>query len=251
MHVPYLSRYDLLLLVCLITQALMLLTRLETMDELKVITLFHLIGLGLELFKVHMGSWSYPGQAWSKIGGVPLYSGFMYASVASYICQAWRRLDLRFYRSPNQTASLLVAVLIYANFFTHHWLSDLRWGLIGLTALLFWRTTVAYTVGKRTLRMPILLSFALIALFIWLAENISTLLGAWRYPDQERGWTLVHWGKLSSWYLLVMISLLIVARLKQLKRNAELSSRSSQSASHVHTHPPADDLRCRCRSRQR
>ena len=102
---PICHCYDVLLLVCLIAQALLLLTGLETMDELKVITLFHLIGLGLELFKVHMGSWSYPGQAWSKIGGIPLYSGFMYASVASYICQAWRGLDLRFYRWPNQTCA--------------------------------------------------------------------------------------------------------------------------------------------------
>jgi len=56
---------------------------------------YHLIGLVLELFKVHMGSWSYPEEAYSKVFGVPLYSGFMYASVASYLCQAWRRLDVR------------------------------------------------------------------------------------------------------------------------------------------------------------
>ena len=55
-----LPRYDFLLLWCLLVQVAMLATRLETRDELKVICLFHLIGLGLELFKTKMGSWSYP-----------------------------------------------------------------------------------------------------------------------------------------------------------------------------------------------
>jgi uncharacterized membrane protein YoaT (DUF817 family) len=62
---------------------MMVYLKLETIDELKVICLFHIIGLILELYKVHMGSWSYPEEGWSKIQGVPLYSGFMYASVAS------------------------------------------------------------------------------------------------------------------------------------------------------------------------
>ena len=84
------ARYDALLIACLGMQALMLATGLETRDELKVITLFHLLGLGLETFKVHVGSWSYPEDAVVKVGGVPLYSGFMYASVASYMIQAWR-----------------------------------------------------------------------------------------------------------------------------------------------------------------
>ncbi len=57
-------------------------TGLETKDELKVITVFHLIGLLLEIYKVHFGSWSYPEERYSKVFGVPLYSGFMYASVA-------------------------------------------------------------------------------------------------------------------------------------------------------------------------
>lgn len=148
-HIPGLSRYDLLLLICLAAQAALIWTRLETWDELKVITLFHLIGLALELFKVNMGSWSYPGDAWSKLGGVPLYSGFMYASVASYICQAWRRLGLRFRRWPNSYAAAGTALLIYANFFTHHWLPDLRWWLTALLALLFWRTTVSYAAGGK------------------------------------------------------------------------------------------------------
>jgi uncharacterized membrane protein YoaT (DUF817 family) len=94
------ARYDFLLLACLAMQGFMLATGLETRDELKVITLFHLLGLALELFKVHAGSWSYPEDAVFKVGGVPLYSGFMYASVASYMIQAWRLFGLRFLRWP-------------------------------------------------------------------------------------------------------------------------------------------------------
>ncbi|CAI6084543.1 hypothetical protein COHCIP112018_04373 [Cohnella sp. JJ-181] len=195
----------------------MLLAKLETVDELKVVTMFHVIGLGLELFKVQMGSWAYPEDAWFKIGGVPLYSGFMYASVASYICQAWRRLDLRLTGWPHAWASTALAVLIYANFFTHHWLPDLRWALMALLAVLFLKTKVYYTVGGKTFAMPMLAAYVLIAFFIWLAENISTFLGAWRYPNQEAGWALVHWGKLSSWFMLVIISIIIVVQLKDLK----------------------------------
>lgn len=98
--IPGFYRYDFILIVCLLMQWIMYKTGLETKDELKVITVFHLIGLLLEIYKVHFGSWSYPEEAYSKVFGVPLYSGFMYASVASYICQAWRRLHLQMYLWP-------------------------------------------------------------------------------------------------------------------------------------------------------
>nr|WP_255654538.1 DUF817 domain-containing protein [Cohnella sp. REN36] len=214
---PLIPRYDLILVLCIAAQAAMVLLKLETADELKVITLFHVIGLGLELFKVHMGSWAYPEDAWTKVAGVPLYSGFMYASVASYICQAWRRFELRFQAWPHPYAAVGLATLIYANFFTHHVIPDLRWLLmLGLVAL-FSRTWVSFAVGGRPYRMHAVVSFALIAFFIWLAENISTLLGAWRYPNQATRWDWVHWGKMSSWFLLVIISIIIVAQLKDLK----------------------------------
>ncbi|THF80862.1 DUF817 domain-containing protein [Cohnella fermenti] len=215
--VPFIHRYDLILLICVAMQVAMVAFKLETTDELKVITMFHLIGLGLELFKVNMGSWSYPEEAWTKLGGVPLYSGFMYASVASYICQAWRRFDLRFDNWPKAIRAVGIAVVIYANFFTHHYVPDLRWLIFAGLLVVFYRTVVRFKVGGRTLRMHALVSYALIAFFIWLAENISTFLGAWTYPNQERHWNVVHWGKLSSWFLLVIISIIIVVQLKDLK----------------------------------
>jgi uncharacterized membrane protein YoaT (DUF817 family) len=216
-EIPYLHRYDLILLICVIAQIAMVWFKLESMDELKVITLFHLIGLGLELYKVNMGSWSYPEDGWTKFWGVPLYSGFMYASVSSYICQAWRRFDLKFEQWPNGLLTTAMAVLIYLNFFTHHYFWDMRWVLSASLLLLFPRTSVLFTVAGKAYRMHILLSFLLIAFFIWIAENISTFLGAWKYPDQELRWNVVHWGKFSSWFLLIIISIIIVVQLKNLK----------------------------------
>ncbi len=48
---PFLPRYDWLLMICVLMQLWMVRSGLETRDELKVITLFHLIGLALELLK--------------------------------------------------------------------------------------------------------------------------------------------------------------------------------------------------------
>ncbi|MBB6733920.1 DUF817 domain-containing protein [Cohnella zeiphila] len=214
---PWLPRYDWLLLLCLVMQWGMVRSGLETRDELKVITMFHLIGLALELFKVHMGSWSYPEEGYSKVFGVPLYSGFMYASVASYLCQAWRRLKVELIGWPPFPAVVPLAVMIYANFFTHHFWIDVRWWLSALVLLVFWRTRVAYEVGGTRYRMPLALSFVLIGLFIWIAENVATFFGAWEYPDQSGSWRLVHLGKVSSWLLLVIVSFLIVATLKLVK----------------------------------
>ncbi|MCA1040107.1 DUF817 domain-containing protein [Bacillus infantis] len=217
---PFLPRYDWLLLICLVMQWGMLRSGLETRDELKVITLFHLIGLALELFKVHMGSWSYPEEGYFKVGDVPLYSGFMYASVASYLCQAWRRLKVELVDWPPFWLVVPLAAAIYLNFFTHHYWIDIRWWLSGLVIIVFWRSRVIYEVGGIKHRMPISLSFVLIGFFIWIAENIATFFGAWEYPNQEEAWSLVHLGKVSSWLLLVIVSFLIVATLKLVKEKS-------------------------------
>ncbi|GKV56507.1 hypothetical protein NCCP2222_24540 [Sporosarcina sp. NCCP-2222] len=214
---PFLPRYDWLLLIFLLMQWWMVRSGLETKDELKVITLFHLIGLALEIFKVNMGSWSYPEEGYFKILGVPLYSGFMYASVASYLCQAWRRLDVKLVKWPPSFLVIPLGAAIYLNFFTHHFWVDIRWWLAALVIVVFWRSWVTYEVNRVQYRMPIALSFILIGFFIWVAENIATFFGAWQYPNQTEAWSLVHLGKVSSWLLLVIVSFLIVATLKQTK----------------------------------
>ena len=65
--------------------------------------------------------------------------------------------------------------------------------------------------------MPLALGFCLIALFVWLAENISTFLGAWQYPDQVHVWNVVSTNKITSWFLLVILSFVIVSSLKHFK----------------------------------
>jgi uncharacterized membrane protein YoaT (DUF817 family) len=212
------ARYDLLFLSCVAFQALMVALHLETLDELKVICVFHGLGLGLELFKVHVGSWSYPDPALFSAGGVPFFSGFMYASVASYMIQAWRRLHLELVGWPRARVVVPLGAAIYANFFTHHVIWDLRWVLAAAVVAVAWRTEIRFQpiVGRvRTMRAP--LAFFCIGLFVWFAENIATFLGAWVYPHQNRGWSPVHLMKLSSWGLLVIVTFLIVAELRRVK----------------------------------
>ncbi len=215
-----LPRYDVLLVVALLIQAWMVWARLETLDELKAISVFHLVGFALEVFKTSGGiqSWSYPDAAYTKLWGVPLFAGFMYAAVGSYIIQAWRLLDQRVEHHPPYWMAALVAAAIYANFFTHHYIGDYRWYLAACALGLYARASVVFRPLDRERRMPLLLAFVLIGFFIWLAENISTFFGVWRYPNQLGAWSAVHVGKWSSWSLLVVMTFTIVAHLKHIKQ---------------------------------
>jgi uncharacterized membrane protein YoaT (DUF817 family) len=214
-----LPRYDVLLLAAVAIQGWMLWVKLETWDELKAVCLFHLVGFALEAFKVSgsIQSWSYPDFAWTKLFGVPLFSGFMYAAVGSYIVQAWRLFDLRIRHHPPYWMAVLIALLIYANFFTHHYIGDYRWYLAAAALGLYARTTVIFRPLDRDRQMPLLLAFVLIGFFIWLAENLSTFWGIWRYPNQLGAWSVVHVSKWSSWSLLVVMTFTIVAHLKHIK----------------------------------
>ena len=219
-----LPRYDILLLVALAIQAWMVAARLETWDEVKAITLFHVVGFALEVFKTSasIGSWSYPDFAYTKLFGVPLFSGFMYASVGSYVIQAWRLFDLKIKHHPPYWMATTVAVLIYVNFFTHHYVGDYRWYIAACALGLYARATVLFRPLDRERRMPLLLSFLLIGFFLWLAENVSTFFGVWRYPNQVGAWAAVHLGKWSSWSLLVVMTITIVASLKHVKASVHV-----------------------------
>jgi uncharacterized membrane protein YoaT (DUF817 family) len=210
------SPADALVAWCLAVTAVLWVVGWETTREVGVIAAFHVIGVGLELFKVHQGAWSYPDTGVATIAGVPLYSGFMYAAVGSYVCQAWRRFELRItgYRPWLTT---VVALLAYANFFTEHVLPDARLPLGVVLVGVTWRTDARFTVGRRRYAMPLALSFVLIGFFLWVAENAATLLRAWRYPSQESVWTLVHPAKVGSWSLLVVVSIVLVAGVKALE----------------------------------
>jgi uncharacterized membrane protein YoaT (DUF817 family) len=129
--IPGLARYDFLFLSAILIQIVLVAVRLENWREVAVLSVFHLIGVGLELFKTSpsIRSWSYPEPAFFHLKTVPLYSGFMYASVASYIMQAWRLIRVRLTEFPSFTLAVGLSVAIYANFFTNHYILDLRWPL--------------------------------------------------------------------------------------------------------------------------
>lgn len=204
-------RYDLLFVLGLAIQALMLLWRLESLEEAKVIFLFHVVGTVMEVFKTHIGSWIYPEPSLLHLGKVPLFAGFMYSAVGSYIARIWRIFDIKVEHYPPLWTTWALCALSYLNFFSHHFVMDIRWGLFALSAVLFGRTLFWFKPDKVHRPMPILLGFFLVALFIWIGENIGTYTKTWLYPKQMEHWTLVSFEKVGSWFLLMMISVVLVS----------------------------------------
>lgn len=205
-----LARNDALTIAAILIQIGMLTFKLESGRELWVIVLFHLTGTVMELFKTDAGSWAYESEGLLRIGAVPLFSGFMYAAIGSYMVRVYRLHDLRFTRYPAIWMTTVVAVAIYVNFFAHHFVFDVRWILLALVLVLWSRTIMYFRIWRVTLKVPVLAVFAGVALFIWLAENIATWGGAWLYPHQVGGWELVSVQKIVSWFLLMIISVVMV-----------------------------------------
>jgi uncharacterized membrane protein YoaT (DUF817 family) len=222
-----LARYDFLVIACIAIQTAMLAFRLETWEEAKVILAFHVVGTVMEIFKTQVGSWSYPEESVLRIAGVPLFSGFMYAAVGSYLARVTRIFDMRYWNYPPLWTTVALAAAIYANFFAHHYLPDIRLGLFAVTALLFVRTWVWFTPHRTARRMPLLLGFFLVALFIWFAENLATFARAWIYPQQAHGWSMVKWQKLGAWYLLMIISFVLVSLVSRPKPPDAIPDRRS------------------------
>jgi uncharacterized membrane protein YoaT (DUF817 family) len=168
-----LARYDFLFLCMLAVQITLLAGRLETWEEAKIILIYHLVGTAMEIFKTSVGSWIYPEPNFFRIGGVPLFSGFMYSCIGSYICRCW---------------------LLFA-----------------AAAILFFRTQIYFKVCHADRSMPLLLGLVLVSLFIWFSENIGTFTKTWLYPSQRLGWSMVSLDKLGSWFLLLIISYTLVS----------------------------------------
>lgn len=205
-----LARNDLLTILAVLIQIGMLAGRLETIGELRVILLFHVVGTVMELFKTDVGSWTYSPGGVLHLGAVPLFSGFMYAAVGSYMVRVVRLFDIRFERYPRRWLTAIVAIACYLNFFTHHYVLDVRWVLFAAIVVLYWPAVLVARVWRARLRLSVLVGFVLVALFIWIAENVATAGQAWIYPDQADGWTPVSLAKLGSWLLLMMISVVLV-----------------------------------------
>ena len=206
-----LSRYDFLLLAAILIQGLMIWTRLESFEELKVIMAYHLIGTIMEIFKTYVGSWEYPEQSIIRIGGVPLFTGFMYGTVGSFMARAIRVFEMCFENYPKTHFTLLIAILIYINFFSHHYIFDFRYLIFGAIFLAYWRTNIYFRPKIAFRKMPLLLAAGLSSFFMWIAENIGTFTKTWVYAGQgDNVWKLVSIQKMGSWFLLLFISFTIV-----------------------------------------
>ena len=206
-----LARYDFLLIAAIGIQATFLLTRMESLDEAKVILIFHVAGTAMEIFKTGAGSWQYPEDSLIRIGGVPLFSGFMYSAVGSYLSRARRIFDLRFSGYPPTRWVMGSGVAAYVNFFAHHYIWDFRYALFALILIVFSGARVHFTTDQRHRSMPLTIGFALVALFIWLAENLGTLGQIWIYPHQQHAWQIVSAAKFGSWFLLMLVSFVLVS----------------------------------------
>ena len=235
-----LARYDFLFLCMITVQIALLAGRLETVDEAKVILIYHLVGTAMELFKTQVGSWIYPEPNFFRIGGVPLFSGFMYACIGSYLCRAWRLFDFEFSNHPRRLALAALSLAVYVNFFSHHYIVDLRWLLFAWAGWLLFRTRVHFRVWHHHRSMPLLLGLVLVSLFIWLSENIGTFTKVWLYPSQRHGWSMVSIDKLGSWFLLLIISYTLVSLVNapRSRRGREPAARRSVARSCARTGSP-------------
>ena len=205
-----LARYDGLFLYALSLQIAFLALKLESWREARVILIFHIIGTVMEIFKVQAGSWTYPEAGMIKLMGVPLFSGFMYASIGSYMARVIRIFEMRFTPYPPFWMTVFLATAIYINFFSHHYLPDIRLLLFATTVVLYFRTRILFTIGDNIYWMPLPLAAFFSSFFLWIAENIGTNTGTWVYAGQGHQFDWVSFSKMGSWYLLLYVSFVSV-----------------------------------------
>lgn len=203
------SRYDALFGYAFGLQVLFLAFKLETVAEARVILLFHFTGTLMEIFKVNVGSWGYPEPGLLKIMGVPLFSGFMYASVGSYMARVIRIFDMRFAPYPPLWITFMLGGAIYLNFFSHHYIWDIRYLLFLATMVVFIRTRIWFKIADCDYWMPLPVAALFTSFFLWIAENIGTGTGTWIYAGTD-GLSMVSFAKLGSWYLLLYVSFVTV-----------------------------------------
>lgn len=232
------ARYDALFVFAIGVQILFLRFRLESWEEARVIALFHLTGTAMEWFKVHAGSWAYPEPGIFKLLNVPLFSGFMYAAVGSFMARVIRLFDMVFAPFPPLWTLWALAVAIYVNFFAHHFLPDIRLVLFAATVLLFARTRIWFRIGG-WYWMPLPLAAFLSSFALWVAENIGTLTGTWLYAGQSV-LDRVSFAKMGSWYLLLFVSfatVMVVTRQSIRRAPFRPSPATSRRAAEVQRKP--------------
>jgi uncharacterized membrane protein YoaT (DUF817 family) len=213
--------FDFLFFAAISFQLILLMGGYEEKKEFFIILLFHVLAMGMEIFKTSDGirSWYYLGveDCFWKIRDVPLFTGFMYSAVGSHITRSFHIMKLSFIPRPSYFHLSIISFLIYINFFTHHFIFDIRYIILGYLFFMSYRTKVFFTVLKHEYHMPFVVSGFLTAFFIWIAENIGTYTSFWRYPNQIGGWELVGAGKILSWFLLLAMSFSLVSLIKRNK----------------------------------
>ena len=214
-----LPRYDFLFIVAVCFQVFLVWKKLETIPEVIVIMVFHVLAMIMEWFKTQdaIGSWFYPEAFYLGVGKVPLFAGFMYSAVGSAIARGMRVFRMELIQPPNLIWMGLLSALIYLNFFTHHYILNLRWVLLALAVVSYWRTQIRFVLVEFERSVSIIWAFAWVAVCLWLAENIATYAQVWLYPIQKDGWQLVDWDRMVAWYLLIQLSFALVYGLTQCK----------------------------------
>ena len=176
-----------------------------------MILIFHVVGTVMEIFKTGAGSWLYPEPSLLRIGGVPLFSGFMYAAVGSYLARVTRIFDFRFTHYPPLWATVVLAGAIYVELLR----PPLRLGFPHPAvcgdggALSRGRGCTTGCSGSGT-------GCRCCSASGWSRSSSgsprtsATWSRAWIYPSQEDGWHLVGIEKLGAWLLLMIISFVLV-----------------------------------------
>lgn len=232
--IPGIYRYDLLFIIAILTQAFLILKKYEEPKEIFVIALFHIAAMGMEIFKTSpsVGSWQYPEPSIFSIYNVPLFTGFMYSAIGSYIVRSWRINEFVFTNLPSRLTMLIFGLAIYINFFTNHFTYDIRYILFVGLLIVFWKTVFEVRLTDKIYRIHPLLSNALFAFIIWMSEQVGTFARAWIYPNQTAGWKPVSFHMFTSWYLLLVFSFILIAliigRQKDVRQNNISRSRSKK-----------------------
>ena len=212
-------RYDFLFISAILFQWFLISMKLESWEEVWIIGIFHIIAMIMEIFKTHpsIGSWIYPGEFSLGIMGVPLFAGFMYSAVGSYLARVWRIFDFQFENYPRKFYAILIAIAIYINFFSHHFIWDFRYVIIGCILLTFGKTQIYFQPNKKYYSMNLAFWFLLVASVIWIAENIATYTKIWLYPSQVVAWHMVSIEKITAWFLLMMISFVLISLIHKVR----------------------------------
>ena len=194
-------RYDLLLAYALIIQGFLVYFKLETPREVWVIAIFHIMAMAMELFLTHpkIGSWYYPEPSIFRVATVPLFAGFMYSAVGSFLARGLRLFNVSFTDLPRLLWVSLLVIFSYANFFTKFFVPDIRNILFIASVVLFWKTRVFFQIHhKNNLQLrdtkqyqcPFLPLLLFLAFLVWLAKILLLLpiFGVIRHKQMHGIW---------------------------------------------------------------